>query len=287
VGIAHWCFDLFPEAASTSGQLGKRSTAAARFIARAGYACCDLIADVGPCMRARLDGYGHGARRATIVPWALSEPAVLRDPDPATRVAVFGNARLAVLYSGNFGRAHTHEALLQLARELRHDGVQFRFSVRGNHQEALRAAVTASDTNVSLIPFVSAAQLETHLEAADIHLVSLHDDWSGIAVPSKFFGSLACGRPVVFAGPRSSAIARWIHEHEVGWVLDGRSMGDVVQSLRALTSSKDGLFKLQQRCFETYVAHFSRARATSTWDRELRLLLSSRDPGGSGRSAPC
>ena len=31
--------------------------------------------------------------------------------------------------------------------------------------------------------------------------MSLGDKWEGLAVPSKFFGSLAVGRPVIYAGP--------------------------------------------------------------------------------------
>ena len=67
--------------------------------------------------------------------------------------------------------------------------------------------------------FAPESELEKRLAAADIHLVSLRPEWTGVVVPSKFFGSLAAGRPVVFAGGPDSAIARWIHEFGVGWVL--------------------------------------------------------------------
>ena len=35
-------------------------------------------------------------------------------------------------------------------------------------------------------------------------------------MPSKFFASLAVGRPVLYAGPAESEIARWIAEHDLG-----------------------------------------------------------------------
>ena len=68
------------------------------------------------------------------------------------------------------------------------------------------------------------SDLEVRLSAADIHVVTLRDEWTGTVVPSKFFGALAVGRPVLFAGSPKSAVARWIVKHRVGWVLTESSM---------------------------------------------------------------
>ena len=40
------------------------------------YRRCDLIADIGECMRGLLQEYGSKARQLAITPWALTEPAV-------------------------------------------------------------------------------------------------------------------------------------------------------------------------------------------------------------------
>ena len=53
-----------------------------------------------------------------------------------------------------------------------------------------------------------------------------------MVVPSKFFGSLAAGRPVVFAGGPDSAIAGWIREFGVGWVLTADNVAEVAAELR-------------------------------------------------------
>src|SRR5438876_10888764 len=123
------------------------------------------------------------------------------------------------------GRPHGHRAFLALARACRArsgDDVAFCFSSRGNRQDELRAAVTPTDTNVSFVPFAEEAGLEARLAAADLHLVSLQPEWAGIVVPSKFFGSLAVGRPVLYAGPGDSEIARWVGESDVGVTLGSR-----------------------------------------------------------------
>ena len=153
---------------------------------------------------------------------------------PRLRRQLFGNAALGLLYSGNFGRAHCYEEFLELARLLGDESIRFCFGVRGNRANELRAAVRNADRNVSFAGFAPESELAKRLAAADIHLVSLRPDWTGVVVPSKFFGSLAAGRPVIFAGSRDAAIARWIEAYGVGWVLDRSSLEKVARDLRHL-----------------------------------------------------
>lgn len=273
--VAHWAYDLYPEAAVADGVL-RANSAAARVttqLVKRGYRCCDVVADLGPCMRARIDRYGHAARKVTIVPWALAEPAEPTPPDPAMRRQLFGDASLGVLYSGNFGRAHSHAALLALARRLRGEGIHFCFAVRGNRADELRAAVGPDDTNVSFAGFCSESELAARLGAADIHMASLRPEWEGIVVPSKFFGSLAAGRPVLFSGPAGSTVARAIDEHGVGWHLSNDRVDDVASALRDVARDQSALQAMQLRCHAVYQGLFARAQGIARWDRELRALL--------------
>jgi glycosyltransferase involved in cell wall biosynthesis len=275
VRTVHWCYDLYPEAPIAEGMFREDSLPIRilRRIARAAYRSCDLVVDLGSCMRARLESYGHQSRKVTLPPWALVEPEETPLPDPETRRELFGKAALGLLYSGNYGHAHSSEEFLALARCLRADGVHFCFGVRGNSVEELRRSVNPADSNVSFTGFAPESVLETRLAAADIHLASLRSSWTGVVVPSKFFGSLAAGRPVIFAGPSDSAIARWIEEFKVGWVLDQQSLPTVSGELRDLAKAKEKLRALQQHCHQVYKANFSEQRIMDRWDAELRALL--------------
>jgi colanic acid biosynthesis glycosyl transferase WcaI len=275
IKIAQWVFDLYPEAAIADGILSASGNLTRILIAvlRRAYARCDLIVDLGSCMRRRLEAYGSTAIRQTIVPWALAEEKSPLAPEPSLRRRLFGNASLALLYSGNFGRAHAHEEFLKLARSLRAMGAQFRWSVRGNAVDQLHAEIRESDTNVGMLGFVPESELARHLAAADIHLASLKPDWSGVVVPSKFFGSLAAGRPVLFAGPEDCCVARWIREHRVGWVLNSFSLEEVEFRLRYLAENPERLRELQTHCFSVYESYFSRDTMIASWARELGQLL--------------
>jgi colanic acid biosynthesis glycosyl transferase WcaI len=272
--IVHWCFDLYPEAALANGSLRPRGSLFKMTQALLGpaYNCCDLIVDIGACMRRKLDGYPSAARRLTMTPWALAEPAQSLPIHAAERESIFGDTSLALLYSGNFGRAHSCDRLVALAKLLEPAGAKLAFSVRGNGVDELRLA-TRSQPNVLFVPFASQERLEARLSAADIHVVSLRDEWTGTAVPSKFFGALAVGRPLIFAGSPDSAIARWITEHRVGWVLTDRNIESVAEEVRKLCAAPEALSRMFQHCHYVYQNNFSKRRVTEQWDYELRRLL--------------
>ncbi len=273
--IAHWAFDLYPESAIAGGMVrgdGLLVRVLHRLLRQA-YAACDLVVDLGECMRARLAAYGHSARKATLVPWALAEPPTVASPDPEVRQKLFGDSQLGLLYSGNFGRAHSYAEILELARRLRGQSIHFSFGVRGNKATELRDALRPDDSNVTLAGFAPEAELVQRLTAADIHLASLRPEWTGLVVPSKFFGSLAAGRPVLFAGSRDSAIARWINQFGVGWVLDEHSQEAVAAQLCALKERPEQLTELQDHCHRVYQEHFCRRLVMDQWHQELQALL--------------
>jgi colanic acid biosynthesis glycosyl transferase WcaI len=299
--IVHWCHDLYPQAAVADGVLKADSmlVRGLNALLRVAYARCDCIADLGPCMRDRLlkacameekkgdenesgqergRSYGVTALRE-LTPWSLVEPERVPEADEAVRQDLFGTARLGLLYSGNLGRAHIYEPFLALARRLAGDSVAFCFAGRGPLRERLEVQLREAKEEASgsgsgaselagvrLAAFAPEEVLQKRLAAADVHMVSLHPDWTGTVVPSKFFGALAVGRPVLFAGRSDSAIARWIRQHNVGWVLDSdASIELVAQQLRAIAADRAQLAELQQRCFDVYHQHFSKQRQMLKW----------------------
>ena len=293
--IFHWCFDVYPEAieaegiAAELGPGGRVAVGATKALMSAAYRSCTAVVDIGSCMRERLARYPGVRAHETLTPWALSEPLDSTDaaesaPHPALpglRARLFPRARLALLYAGSMGRAHEFRALLALARACRArsgDDVGFCFVATGNRFEDLRAQVTSADTNVHFAPFASEEELAERLDAADLHLVSLKPEWVGLVVPSKFFAALAAGRPVLFAGPRSSAIAAWIAEHDVGLVLDagddGTNLAGTVEALHALMAEPGRLAAWQRRARDIYKTRFSKHVINDRWDRLLRTNVS-------------
>src|SRR5262249_34326285 len=151
-----------------------------------------------------------------------------------------------------------YEEILQLARLLRDQNIRLVFSVRGNRERALRESVKQDDPNVSFCDFAPAHRLERRLSAADIHVVSLRPEWTGMVVASKFVGAIAAGRPVLFAGSSASAVAKWIKEYELGWILTADNVTDTsAQIIRYMNAAGENA-RMRERCFEIYQTRFSK-----------------------------
>jgi len=208
----------------------------------------------------------------TITPWALTEPGKPALIDPLERRVLFGNANLGLLYSGTYGQAHSSRGIPELARALVPHGGRITFSVQGNAAETLRESFEESGVPVNFLPVAPSAHLEARLSAADVHIVTLRENWTGTVVPSKFFGALAVGRPVLFVGSRESAIAQWIEELQVGWVLHPENIDTLVSKLVSLSRDQDAKNRLFAHCHRTYRERFSQRHALDAWDLALRGL---------------
>jgi len=234
------------------------------------------MVDIGPCMRRRLKRYRNNSFKATLSPWALVEPKSIIPPDPAVRKELFRDVDLALLYSGNMGKAHDFSLFLQLARKLypKNPKIKICFSCRGNRYRELRKAVSSEDRNISFVPFADESKLKERLLAADIHLLSLRPEWEGIVVPSKFFGSIAVGRPVMYSGPKNSSIAEWIEKFDLGLILSHENIDECVEKLITIAKNPaEKLKKWSENAFKTYQSHFSKKKIMDQWDELLRNFI--------------
>jgi len=278
--IVHWCFDLYPEAAYADGILPKNSVLDSIFTAlmKKSYRACDLVVDIGACMRRLLHTYNPTMHSATIPPWALSEPRHVLPTAAVERSVLFGERQLALMYSGSFGRAHSFEDMLELMRHLRDSpSIGLVVSTSTNVDSTFRAAITSDDDNIRFVDLAPKGQMEQRLAAADIHVISLRKNWTGTVVPSKFFGALAVGRPVLFCGSRDSSLAALIEEFQIGWVLEPGNAAEVAKSMRAVLNDLASMEAMRERCHQVYQDNFSRAAAIGQWKTRLQEVLTRTD----------
>ena len=71
-------------------------------------------------------------------------------------------------------------------------------------------------------------------------------------MPSKFFGALAMGRPVIYSGPQGSAVAQWVMTHRLGYILEDGLKGALEKALAApeeLSALKTNAKAVYEECF--------------------------------------
>ncbi len=192
----------------------------------------DGVIALGECMKQRLIHRGIPAARIFIAEnWASSAAIqpMQRPGDPK---------ELVLLYSGNLGLAHDLDTLTGAMTGLRDDHrFRFLFVGSGGRRKELEAFCTANDIrSAEMRPYVSRDQLSKGLAAGDIGLVTQHNVCCGSVVPSKVYGILAAGRPILFIGPAAATPALVIDRHQCGWQINP---GDVEGLSRLLVYLAD------------------------------------------------
>ncbi|MDR2730392.1 MAG: glycosyltransferase family 4 protein [Treponema sp.] len=271
-----WGFDLYPEAIVADGiKLPGFLIRLFKWWAGISYRRCRLLVDIGSCMRKRFLSYHPRARLETIVPWALDEPEIFEEQDSAIRYELFGNVALGILYSGTIGHAHQFEEFIILARELRKRNVSisFCFAGQGNKYKDLQNMITPEDSNITFAGFVDEKLLPLRLASADIHMISLRHGWEGVVVPSKFFGSLAAGRPLLYCGTPNSCIAELIHKEGFGFIIEMNNIKVIADQLEELSHNKSRLQSMQKAAFSFYKKYFSKEIQCKKWDRCLKEYI--------------
>ena len=152
--------------------------------------------------------------------------------------AVHGISGFLVLYSGNFGRYHNFDTVLDAARLLRDTHPQISFALVGDgaQKSHIVERVAAEElTNVRLFDFVAKEDYADLLASADLSFVTLEPGMEGLCVPSKFYSILASGRPVLATVSPLSEVARVIDEAQAGVHMDQSATEALAAAVVALS----------------------------------------------------
>ncbi len=230
-----WEMDLFPDALVSLGAMRQGSCAerAMGWLTDLSRRRSDGVIALGPCMQERLLRRGIPAGRIHVADnWADSAEIT---PQPFHH-----GDELRLLYSGNLGLSHDIVTIAQAMEALAGD-TRFRFCFAGGgarRQELERICHRQGLAQVSFLPYARRGDLSSSLARADIGLVTVRDECVGTVVPSKVYGLLAAGRPILFIGPPGASAARLIARHRCGWQVDCGDVAGLVRLLRQLQTGR-------------------------------------------------
>lgn len=131
---------------------------------------------------------------------------------PETRPAARppeGQDRRLLLYSGNYGVAHDMETVLAgLCMHSKKGDGQWALWLNavGAGADRLASGLTAAGAPLARTQPVPLADLAGVLMAADAHLITLLPSFAGLVLPSKVYGCIETGKPIIFVGPQSSDV---------------------------------------------------------------------------------
>ena len=238
-------------------------------LALIGYKNASKIISIGPAMTKHLLENYKVDIADEIYPWAIDEPSNLKNGYcDEYRKQIYGDSKVAILLSGSYGRAHSFQRVLELIRYFRANrDFHFCISISGSSKNEVLNKITDDDFNVTISEFVPNELLQKHLSSADINIVSLKNSWSSYVVPSKFFGSLASGSPVLYSGDKDSDISIFINRYNIGKNIEHNDFYEIEKYIYKCTE-----VEYKQYIFKTYHDHFSRNIMIDKWKYQIKIL---------------
>jgi glycosyltransferase involved in cell wall biosynthesis len=130
---------------------------------------------------------------------------LLPSPDPEIVRSIRGSFSFVLLHAGNLGFYGAWNTLITAARKLANDGVGLVFVGGGALRAELEIAAAGAE-NIRFLDYFPSNKIPSVLAAADAHIVTIKRGLEGVAVPSKMYGILAAGKPILAVAPKETDV---------------------------------------------------------------------------------
>jgi len=201
---------------------------------------------LGEDMRARIIRKGVDASRVFVVrdgaeiPPANASTAAI---DSEVVRTIRGDARFVLVHAGNLGFYGAWDTLIVATKKLADEGVRFVFVGDGAQRQQLEAK-TAGASNIVFLPFFPASQVPSVLAAADAHVITIKRGLEGVVVPSKLYGILVAGKPIVAVASAETDVASLGAKQGFAVRCDPDAPEEMVAAVRALMADAKQLARM-------------------------------------------
>jgi len=247
-----WEMDIYPDIATDIGYVRKNGAievvvgAIIDWSRRHAHA----IIVLGDEMRSRLVARGISESKILVAEsWACGKDIL---------PMAFLDGPLTVHYSGNLGLAHEVATISAVIERLaNHPRFRFIISGGGPRRPRLESLCQArSIKNVEFRRYCTNAKLGESLADGHLGLVTQIPETLGSVIPSKIYGIMAAGRPLLYIGPTKSTPASHIRTFKCGWHIQAGDVEGVISLLHHLDLNRHLLREAGERGRSAFEQHF-------------------------------
>jgi len=182
--------------------------------------------------------------------------------------------KFIVGYSGNIGRAHEYQTMIDAAKMLLdNDNIVFLIIGGGAQYKAFKEqAIELQLHNVHFQPYQPIDVLPYSLTLPDLHIISLIPELEGLIVPSKFYGIAASGRPVLYIGSNSGEIPKILESNNCGQTVDIGDSKSAINFINKLNDNYQLSTNMGMSSRKVYDEKYAKLFAFNSWVRVLNSL---------------
>jgi colanic acid biosynthesis glycosyl transferase WcaI len=183
--------------------------------------------------------------------------------------------RFVVMHSGNVGHAQNLDALIRAGTFLRDlDDLRILIVGGGARRDELKELTRLLEVeSVWFLGYQPREVLPDSLSTADVHVVGLARGLAGYVVPSRLYGILSVGRPVIVAADRDSETAQVVERVGCGVVVPPGRPELIAEQIRRAHDGELDLAAMGERGREYVMAEADRGVAIARYRRLLAELV--------------
>jgi colanic acid biosynthesis glycosyl transferase WcaI len=268
--------DVFPEIAVKLGRLRNPVIVRLlRVLVDSSLRSADRVVAIGDTMKRRLEEKGVASERIRVIPNWCDVTSVVPMPrdNPWAREHRLVR-RFVVMHSGNVGHAQDLDTLIRACMFLRDlNNLAVRIIGGGARRDELMELARRLKTDrVRFMPWQPYELRSLSLSTGDIHVVGLARGLAGYVVPSRLYGILATGRPVIAAAEAESETAQLVARIGCGVVIPPGNPFALAEAIRAAHDGEYDLAEMGRRAREFAQAEGDRPIAIRRYGAVLREL---------------
>jgi colanic acid biosynthesis glycosyl transferase WcaI len=272
--------DVFPEVAVELGRLENPvvlkvlEAAVSAYLKRA-----DRVVAIGETMAKRLQQKGARRDRVRVIPnWVDVEALAPVDRDNEWAREHGLTDKFVVMHSGNVGHAQNLDTLVRAATFLRDldDLVVMIIGSGARAHEVLALADVLDVERVRFMPYQPREVLPSALSTGDVHFIGLAPGLAGYVVPSRLYGVLSTGRPVIVAADDESETAALVRRVECGVVVPPSRPELLTQAIRDMYEGKLDLAAMGRRARDYALKEATRGIAHERYRAVLAEVVGDR-----------
>jgi len=191
---------------------------------------------LGEDMRARIILKGVEPSRVLVIrdgAEILPPEKPLPPPNPQVVRAIRGGFSFVLLHAGNLGFYGAWNTLVTAARKRSSEGVGLVFVGSGAQRPAVEAAAAGAE-NIRFLDYFPSSKIPSVLAAADAHIVTVKRGLEGVVAPSKMYGILAAGKPILAVAPKETDVVSLGMKQGFAVAADPDKPADLVNAVHGL-----------------------------------------------------
>lgn len=215
-------YDVYPNGLSDGGFV-KKNNIIYRIWAKRNkkfFAEAEHVYTITDGMKQTISDYCPIEKIEVVELWGDSNLPVLNVPKEENRFILENGlkGKFIVMYSGNIGKGHDLDVLVDVAEKLKvYEDIMFLFVGQGYLKPIIeKKTADYGLKNVIILPYQDRSMLPYSLSCSDLSVVSTNKKGGKVCIPSKTFDLVRLGKPILCIAELDSDIALFVNKHGIG-----------------------------------------------------------------------